>query len=423
MARRLRLRFEDAAAFRQEYAENIARGGAFVPTLDRLELRDAVVVEVELAFCGVTTELDAEVVHCLPAEVTGDAATAGVAVQFLIGAPELRDRFERYVPPPARRAEAFDPSALDLEAEGAREEIPFEDEPGAGERRRAARDRAGVAARLDTTQLSLEGRTRDLSEQGVLLSVDGSDLPLGKSVRLTLVHPDTGERLEVTGRVARRVEAPGTVAAVAVDFENGRETRTKLTGFVREVRALEARRRARGISGTIEELGIANLIQMLGKFSRAGTLTLRSGPEEGALSFEGGALRACRIGSLAGVKALARLLSWSEGTFEFHAEIDALDGAGEPVALEGALLAAAAQLDEMGREGSGSIDPGARLRVDARALAASRNELGKTEEAVLDLAAAGLSVRRLLDIIPESDAQVLRAIRALAERGLVEIVS
>jgi hypothetical protein len=280
-----------------------------------------------------------------------------------------------------------------------------------------------VAARLDTTHVSLEGHTRNLSETGVLLSVDGSDLPVGKKVQLTLVHPDTGEPFEVHGRVARKIEAPGTVAAVAIDFEPG-AAGVGFGGFVREVHAAQERRRARGIAGAIEELGMDNVIQMFGKFSRGGTLAATVGEEEGVLVFESGCLRTCRIGSLTGTKALARMLSWREGQFEFHAEIDpGAAGGGELVPIDGALLEAARQLDEMRRIDPGSLDPTARLRLDTAALGAHGGDLTKTEEAVVDLAAAGLTVRRLLDVIPESDAQILEAIRTLAERGLVEILS
>jgi len=412
MPRRLKLRFEDATAFRDEYRENIVQGGAFVRTLDQLSLREAIVVEIELAFCGMIAELDAEVVHCVTAEETGDPTSAGVAVQFLVPASELRDRFERYAngrgaPPP--RDPAQDPDA--------------EPEPSPrAERRRGARKSARVPARLDAPHVSLEGRTRDLSEQGVLVSVDGSDLPVGKKVRLALVHPDTGRTFEVEGHVARRLDAPGTVAAVAIDLHPD-SAPDGFGDFVRDVHAAEARRHARGISGAIEELGFDHIVQMFGKLTRGGTLTASSGAEEGVVTFENGCLRSCRLGSLSGTKALARMLSWGEGRFDFHAELDpASEPAAELVPLEGALLEAARQLDESRRLDPSHLDPAARLRLDNDALARCAEPLTKTEEAVVDLAAAGLTVRRLLDVIPESDAQILEAIVALAERGLVEIV-
>lgn len=416
MSRRLKLYFDDPVAFRREYRGNIVQGGAFVRTADDFSLREPVVVVVELAFAGVTAELDAEVVHCVSAEHAGPDG-AGVAVQFLLDAAELRDRFERYVPQLGR--DGAEPSSR-AGGRGASRSAAEADDDEEGGRRRRKRGRARVPAKLESSHVSLDGRTRDLSESGALLSVDGSDLPIGKRVRLTLVHPDSGESFEVEGRVARHVEAAGTVAAVAIEFDDGSDG---LGPFVRDVHALEVRRRERGIGGSIGELGMGNVIQMLGKFASSGTLTATSGAEEGVLAFEGGCLRHCQLGALSGTKALARMLSWETGHFEFHAGVDALPDDQPLMPLEGAILDAARQLDEMRRADPDSLDPSARLRLDTKALASHRGPLSKTEEAVVDLAAAGLSVRRLLDVIPESDAQILEAIHSLSERGLVEILA
>ena len=327
------------------------------------------------------------------------------------------------MPAGGRSAELADPSAREIGFEPTAARIPSSRTAPAS---RAAGGAGAAAARgcrrSSNPPRSLSpGAPATSRESGVLLSVDGSDLPVGKPVRLTLVHPDTGEIHEVSGRVARHVAGEGTVAAVAIDFEAPGDAAT-LAGFVRDVHALEARRSARGIAGAIEELGIGNLVQMFGKFSRAGTFTATSGSEEGVVAFEGGCLRYCRLGALSGTKALARLLSWEGGRFEFQSEVDPIAEESAPIPLEGALLEATRQLDEMRRVEPGTLDPSARLRLDARALAGQSGPLSKTEEAVVDLAAAGLTVRRLLDVIPESDSQILEAIRSLAERGLIEIL-
>jgi Tfp pilus assembly protein PilZ len=416
MTRRLTLHFDDPVAFRKEYRENIVQGGAFIRTEKSFNLRDAVVVEITLAFADVVTELDAEVVHCVSTEHAG-SGNAGVAVQFLLAAADLRDRFERYVPAsPARTEAPASPKAPAGKAAGKKAPPAAEEDD---DRRSKKRGKARVSAKVETPHLTLDGSTRDLSENGVLLSVDGSDLPVGKEVRLTLVHPDSHERFEVSGRVARHLEGKGTVAAVAIELAGDAPGFDEL---VRDAHAVDARRRARGIAGSIEELGMGNLVQMFGKFARAGTLNATYGSEEGSASFENGALRHCRLGALTGTKALARLLSWEGGHFEFHSELDPQDDLPAPMPLEAALLEAARQVDEMRRVEPGTLDPNARLRLDAKTLAASEATLTKTEEAVVDLAGAGLTVRRLLDVIPESDAQILEAIRSLAERGLVEIL-
>jgi hypothetical protein len=295
---------------------------------------------------------------------------------------------------------------------------PREGDPLAtvADRRKAPRATARVPARLQATHVSLEGRTRDLSETGVLISADGSDLPLGKAVELELQHPESGERLAVRGKVSRHVESDGTVAAVGVHFDPPPERASELRNFVSDIKRVESERARTGIAGRIEELGIANLIQMLGQSSPLGTLTATHGAEEATVAFENGALRYALLGSLRGVKALARLLKWDHGTFEFTRTVDAITDEGSPIPLQSALLEATRQVDEAAR--AAPLDMKRRFDVDRNAIPAA-GELEKLEEAVLDLAAAGLSVRRMIDVIPDSDGAVQEAIRSLLERGVL----
>jgi Tfp pilus assembly protein PilZ len=484
MTRRLTLRFEDPEIFGREYRQNIVQGGAFIPSLESWEMRETVAVELELAWCGEREELEGEIVHWLTPEVAGDPSAAGVAVQFQTPALELRQRFERFVDrhaasgAPAGSA-GGDVDALDLaealsdfetteddaaepddasvlgfetneidagaaadsgpvpEPEGPAEllgegdlETPTgdgpvapdsADEPVGDERRRHRRGPARVPARIDASHVSLAGRTRDISESGVLVSLDGNDLPLGKEVRLGLVNPETGEELDVKGRVVRHIEAEGTVAAVGVEFDPGRDTQVRIVDFVRGAHETERDRREAGIAGVIEELGMANLLQMLGKSSQRGTLTVTSGSEEGVVAFESGLLRYARLGALKGTKALSRLMAWQEGSFSFHSQVDSIADEDEPLPLDGAILEAVRQIDEVHRMEMQDVDPGATLRLDTAALRTFGEAFGKTEQAVVDLAAAGLTIRRLLDVIPESDADVLQALRELVEGGIVKV--
>lgn len=289
------------------------------------------------------------------------------------------------------------------------------------DRRRDRRETARVPVRLDATHVSLDGRTRDLSESGLLVSVDGTELPIGKAVSISLVHPETGETLEVRGRVARHVPTGGTVAAVGIRFEPEAGEGEQLAERVRELKEAERERRRRGISGAVDEIGMVNLLQALARCSPRGTLTVVCGREEGVIAFDDGFLCYARIGSLRGEKALARLLGWQEGWFEFHARVDAMPAQEAPVLLEAAILEAARQLDEASREENASFDPAARLRVDMKLLTRENFELDKTEQAVIDLAVAGFTIRRILDVIPEPDSCVLDALRSLQDRGLVTL--
>jgi Tfp pilus assembly protein PilZ len=447
MIRRLRLAFGEAVVFREEYERNIVNGGAFICTREAFEARDLVEVELELSFCGESVVLDAEIVHVASAEQVGSEAASGVAVQFLEPAPVLRDRLQRFVGGDGgteadsvgldrrslfgsddisgtdfdemfeeRRADGaseaafFDPSEVDLSTSGENEAQTVV----AADRRMAPRVRTRVQARVDAKTISLEGRTRDLSEVGALISADASDLPIGKAVHLELAHPISGNRLEVEGTVSRHVETEGTVAAVGIEF--GRDAGdAEVATFLEEVNQAEKELKGTGIYGAIEELGMEALVRMFGMNARRGTLTVISGVEDGSIGFDGGMLRDAQLGELRGVKALSRLLSWERGSFEFHARLDPAEGEPNAMALEDAIGQAVRQhKDVIQAKHTGILDPAARFTIDGETLLGETG-LTKSQEAVLDLVAAGFSVRRILDVIPQPDAEVIEALKSLLD--------
>jgi hypothetical protein len=423
MTRRLRIRFEREEDFRLEFERNIAKGGVFVPGASGLELREVVAVEIALDFSGERRRLEAEVVHVAPG--------AGVALQFLRPADEVRGELSALLGGPATADDAWQLPELDdlpAPATGAADGEGDLFGPGGGaaspaaalapERRRSPRATVRLPALLDGASQRIQGVTRNLSETGALISADASELTPGNAVRLELRNPGTGDALGVDGRVTRHIESQGTVAAVGVDFEVPPERKPELAALVRAAEHAHQQRSVGGIAGHIEELGMPSLIQMLGRSSPQGTLSATSGEEEGVLAFEAGNLRYARLGATRGLKALVRMLQWTSGSFEFHAQVDALDVEDEPMRLEAALLEATRLLDEAVRAGTHRLDPQLRFGVDREALSAA-GTLEKIEAAVLDLAAAGFSVRRILDVVPEDDAQVSQALLDLIERGVL----
>jgi len=409
VSQRLRLSFAEGDVFRREFVCNIANGGAYVQGACDAVLRARVEVELDLCFCGESLVLEAEVVH---------VDEGGVAVQFLTPASELRERLE-----PLLRTKEAGGGLPDEDRSAAVGLAPTADPlDHIGERRRAPRASAQLAARLGASHLELDGLTRDLSEHGVLISADGSDLPLGRRVELEFRDPQTGSRLHVEGHVSRHIETEGTVAAVAVAFDGVDGSVEQLNRFVRDVKRAEQARIADGISGRIEVLGMANLIQMLGSTSSQGTLTATHGSEQGVISFAAGQLQLARLGSLMGLKALARMLAWEEGRFDFHREVLAQQAGngreGQPILLEAAVLEASRMADDLARIASAELVPESRFRLD-RAMLAGETSLSKTEEAVLDLAGADFSLRRMLDVIPEPDAAIVAAITSLLDRAVL----
>ena len=83
----------------------------------------------------------------------------------------------------------------------------------------------------------------------------------------------------------------------------------------------------------------------------------------------------------------------------------------------------AAHSDELAAELSdldlGRIPAEARVAVAGDLAALSDSPPSKTVEAVLDLAEAGFTVRRIVDVLPDTDLEIYRALGELADAGVV----
>jgi hypothetical protein len=445
-ARRLHLVFDDAATFVSEYDRNLSQGGAMIQSRDVFDLREVIDVVLEATFAGEKHVLAAEVVH---------AAGDRVAVQFLDGAPVLRERLEALRDRAADMAGgagddddglgalvggddddledvSLDPDALGLADDEASAQIQgFETTSQSREREedpnertyraRAERTSARVPVEVKgPTGKALTGRTRDVSPTGMLVSIDGEELPVGRAVQVSLVHPESGEKLTVPAKVVRHLAGDGVVGAVAIEMRPG-ERGAEIERFVRDIRQVDAARQHGGIRGPLEELGGASMLQMFSALARKGTLTVSHGVEEGVVAFEEGMLLFAQVGSVGGVKALARILSWRDGFFEFRAHVDTDAKSGKTMPMEAAILDAVRTLDEANRLSGPMLPPSTRFELARDRLAQTGAPLGKTEQAVLELVAAGFTVRRILDVIPENDAAIRVAISALLERGFLRV--
>lgn len=390
--RRLEARFDAPGDFAREYAQNVSRGGVFIETGEAFELRELVVVDLALAFCGETVALDGEVVSVRPAGLAG--APAGVAVQLLAPPSELRERLG-----PIAGAASTDPP----------DDLP--------EERSAPRTPARVEARVAGAGETV--RTLDLSARGALLEVHDDAPAVGESVEISLRHPLTGEERTIEGTVVRHHAPDGALRGVGVRFEPNVACEPGVERFVEEVQAAAHARSLGGIRGSIDPLGLASLLQMFGTSAAQGTLRVVHGDLEGRIGFESGMLRFVRLGEIAGPKALARLMGWRDGGFEFHAHLETQAHDDPPLALDGAIFEAVHQVDELARVELPSVIAQSSLRLDRVRLDAGAQPLGKVEEAVVDLVGAGFTVQRILDVIPVGDAEIHAALRSLLERGVV----
>jgi Tfp pilus assembly protein PilZ len=399
-SRVFQLEFATAEAFQREHGANLVNGGVFIATLEPATPRELVSVQLTLVGESSKIRLDGEIVHIVPPEMAEAGAVPGVAVQFSCTQTALRAALE----PLVRAAGAPRP------------------EPADSGRRKAPRVPAQVPIRIKAPGISLSGHTRDISLCGVLVSVPGDSMPVGTRVQVTINHPTNGASLGVDATVTRQVASKGGVVALAIEFDAPPERQDEVHSFIADVQAAEHSRRLGGMHGSLKEIGAQNLLQMLGKTAPRGTLTVTRDNEEAVIGFEGEMLCYAKLGAISGMKALTRVMGWEEGRFEFHARLEPMMSEDPPMLLDAALFESTRNLDELRTLDLSILPPYAKVRFVSMPAGPGGAEASKVEDAVLDLARGEFTIRRILDMIPEPDVEILRALTFLADLGSIAIV-
>ncbi len=451
----VQIRFASPNDLRQEFEKNIANRGIFIATELEFEVRQVIDVEIVLDYVdfgavrvgsdstaewdapeGVALSLRGEVVHCIPAEMAASGATPGVAVQFDDGASELRKSFEPLLAFDAALApESVDDSVSDLTLvlEPGESQSGAESEPAGRERRSAEREAVRVPVRImPTMSPPFEATSRDLSATGILLTVRRVALPVGEVVRTCLWHPQGDLSVEIDGQVVREVKnKSGRIAAVAIAFDRSQAADPRTSEVIDALRQAGHRSRLGGISGSIVDLGLANMLQMFGSTAPRGTLVVERDGEQGWIAFADAQLLGAELGALSGHDALVAMLDWGDGRFQFEATADTqLVASADARSIEAAVFKAVCALDERGKTGGDADDNGdgdeayliassTTFLVDPEQESASRSSLKKTEEAVLELAKAGMTMGKLEAIIPEPAETVQAALESLVEIGVL----
>lgn len=178
--------------------------------------------------------------------------------------------------------------------------------------------------------------------------------------------------------------------------------------------ARELKGDAREIGGSLTQLPLPDLMQILAMNKRTGRLTLSHGNARGEVFMNAGRAVNARFGEVEGEKALFRLLSFADGTFAFSP--------GPPSnrirlerSMEDALLESARQADERARLWEALPPPATRV-VLAQEAPAPVDPHPVTAE-VLRLMGQPRRVSDVLDLSASPDLEVMGAVKALLESG------
>ncbi len=188
--------------------------------------------------------------------------------------------------------------------------------------------------------------------------------------------------------------------------------------FRRNEAAKDLKSDVQEIEGSLSQLSIPDLMQILGMNKRSGKLTLERGNERGEISVVEGRPANARVGRAEGEKALFRLLVWAEGSFTFAPG----GSGGKPRIQRGmddSLLEAMRQADEVNR-----LLPGLPPR-NARLVLAPDADLTQDQHPVtaqvVELLRQPRAVGEVLDLAPATDLEVVGVLHTLLQKGVARV--
>jgi Tfp pilus assembly protein PilZ len=398
-SQRLLVRFESPDDFRDAFHQNISRGALFVPTAEPYAPHQTVEVTLDLAFCKAELSLSGEVIVVVdPALARAGATTAGVSLRLSGSSSALRERLE-------------DLTGLDL--------APVAP-PNLADRRRSTRSDSDADIVVTTPDGEFSGATANICYTGVLALIPVVAIPVGTVVRVHLSNPTVELDLTVDGKVIHRRRCDGGVMAHGIQLHYPADRIDEVMAFIEFLQSFDRARRLAIVSGEIDASGLGAVLDMFVNTAPSGTVCVSRGEDEGKIVFSENYILRCTVGMVSGMKALARLVRWTEGRFEFHHDLQLPGEPDDPQPFDAAMMVASIQADELARIGFDASAASDTFRVDPEARKTHYESLTDLEREVLECAAEGFSVGAVSDVVTAPDADTYKAFAVLLDLGVIQ---
>ncbi|XXF80324.1 DUF4388 domain-containing protein [Myxococcaceae bacterium GXIMD 01537] len=188
--------------------------------------------------------------------------------------------------------------------------------------------------------------------------------------------------------------------------------------FRRTEAAKDLKGESQEIEGSLSQLGIPDLMQILGMNKRSGRLNLERGNERGEIVVADGRPVNARLGRVEGEKALFRLLAWTDGAFTFA------PGASTAKprinrGMDDALLEGMRQSDEVNRL-LPSLPPRHTRLVLAPETDLSQEQHPVTAQ-VMELVRQPRELGEVLDLATATDMDVVAVLSTLIQKGVARV--
>jgi hypothetical protein len=236
--------------------------------------------------------------------------------------------------------------------------------------------------------------------------------------KIKKVRLKEGDRILIGTSIIKLVSVDGTGASQAVPSEA--EARANLESNAARKNSTQA---GRPMSGSIEEIPLPDLIQLLSTSRKSGLLSIRGERGLGKIYLRKGQIYYASIDdnfSIRPQKAAYRMLTWTSGTFELDPPderqvIEEITESTEALLMEGMR-----QLDELKRIENDVPAPGARLAVPTP-LAGRLRDLAPEELDIFQLVLDHGSLQAVLDSYGGSDMEAYTHLANLLRREFVVV--
>ena len=248
----------------------------------------------------------------------------------------------------------------------------------------------------------------------VLIDEKAAFVDAGAFVRILRANPRT-EHIPIVFTGDREDPGRGRLGQYLKKPLDPDEVLARLEQVLRRVEAARAASSDAGLRGSLGQIPLVDLLQILAMNRKTGRLELERDGARAEIAFVEGGFAGAAAGAARGEKALYRLLAWREGQFAFVAgraeRVDPVRKRLEELVLEGLR-----QCDEAARLLPSVSDPGDRFAL-AVAPAAIPEGLHPATAEVVSFIARPRTLQEVLDSATATDLEVLRALTALLECG------
>lgn len=234
--------------------------------------------------------------------------------------------------------------------------------------------------------------------------------------KIRKVELKDGDRILIGTSIIKLVALNGeTAQSSMVMSENEARSKMQVTA--------NKQRPSRSMSGSIEEIPLPDLLQLLSTSRKSGVLVLRTDWGTGRIYMRKGQIYFATIDDsfdLSPRKAIFRVLGWNSGLFELEPPDERAVLEEMQDSTEGLLMEGMRQIDELAVARTKLPDPNTALSIP-KPLTGRLRDLSPDELDVFQVAmGGGASVQELLDRTRQTDLDAANAVISLLQKGFLQ---